>query len=64
MNRAHLLKGKESSNIVDKHIIVYQDGSQGKAWEQLCTIHLNAKPKILNIEYNQVELDSNWDDQS
>ena len=39
MNRAQPLKGKASSNIVNKHTIVYQDGSQGKAWEQLCTIH-------------------------
>ena len=39
MNPAQLLKGKASSNIVNKHTIVYQDGSQGKAWEQLCTIH-------------------------
>ena len=31
MNRAQPLKGKASSNIVNKHTIVYQNGSQGKA---------------------------------
>ena len=46
MNRAQPLKGKASSNIVNKHTIVYQNGSQGKAWEQLCTIH------CLNISQN------------